>query len=39
VAMSITGVIIYAKRLIIKEKRTDSRTKNLSQEEQPVTNN
>ena len=39
VAMSITGVIIYAKRLIIREKRTDSRTKILSQEEQPVTNN
>ena len=37
VAMSITGVIIYAKRIIIKEKSEGSRIKMLSQEEQALT--
>ena len=39
VGLSLTGVIIYAKRLLLKEKSADSRAKVLSQEEQPLTNN
>jgi uncharacterized iron-regulated membrane protein len=39
VGLSLTGVIIYTKRLLLKEKSADSRAKVLSQEEQPLTNN